>query len=254
MKISLYQFNPIWEDKKSNQQKIIGYLKKSRLDTDVLIFPEMTLTGFTMRSKKYSETIDGKTPQFFRSLAKEFHIHVFAGLIEEENGKYFNTLIHFNREGKIAAKYQKIHPFSFSGENRHYNPGNTPVITSIDGIRIGLSICYDLRFPELFRYYGKERVEAIINIANWPVQRIEHWQHLLKARAIENLCYVIGVNRVGKDKGNDYSGQSAIYGPLGENLLTINNIENIESINLDFEKVKTTRAQYPFLDDIKLLK
>lgn len=253
MKISLFQFDPIWQDKKNNQQKIEEFLQKSNIDSDILIFPEMTLTGFTMRSKKYSEPITGVTTVFFQSLAKEKNIHIFAGLIENKNDKYYNSLIHLNRNGVLEAKYQKIHPFSFSGENRHYESGEKPVITTVNKIKIGLSICYDLRFPELFRYYAKQRVDAIINIANWPVQRIEHWQHLIKARAIENLCFMIGVNRVGTDKGNDYNGQSSIYGPLGENLLQMDDTEQIISINLDFANVKEVRNKFPFLDDIRLI-
>jgi predicted amidohydrolase len=253
MHISLYQFNPIWEDKHHNQEKILKFLENSIIDTDVIIFPEMTLTGFTMRSKKFGESTSGEIINFFQSIAKAKKIHIFAGFIEAENGKYFNTLIHLNRNGDIAAKYQKIHPFSYSGENRHYYPGKEPIITLIGEIKIGLSICYDLRFPELFRYYGKEHVEAIINIANWPVQRIEHWRHLLKARAIENLCFMIGVNRVGRDKGNEYNGQSSVFGPMGENLLQINNVEILETIDINLEEVNTTRNNFPFLDDIKLL-
>jgi len=253
MKISIYQFNPMWEDKKSNQRKIEDLLQKSKINSDVIIFPEMTLTGFTMRSKKFSESINGETSIFFQSLAKDKSMHIFAGLIEDINGKNYNSLIHINQSGQLEAKYQKIHPFSFSGENRHFESGGKPSITTIDKVKIGMSICYDLRFPELFRFYAKEKVDVIINIANWPVKRIEHWQHLLKARAIENLCFVIGVNRVGKDKGNEYNGQSSIYGPLGEKLLKINNVEKIESATLDFEIVKNTRQKFPFLDDIRLI-
>ena len=253
MKFSLYQFNPLWEDKKGNQKKIADCLEKYNIDTDVLIFPEMTLTGFTMRSKRFAEPINGDSVNFFKFVAQENNFHIFAGIIEEQNGKYFNTLIHIDRKGEIAAKYQKIHPFSFSGESRHYNAGNNSVITKIDGLTAGLSICYDLRFPELFRQYGKNRVEVIINIANWPVVRIEHWKHLLKARAIENLSYMIGVNRIGKDKGNEYNGQSYIFGPLGQNILHLNDSEKIDSCDIDLSLVTTVRSRYPFLNDIKLI-
>jgi len=253
MKFSLYQFNPLWEDKKSNQQKIVDYLDKSNIESDVLIFPEMTLTGFTMRSKRFSESINGDTVSFFQSIARHYNLHVIAGFIEEENDKYFNTMIHVDRKGDIAAKYQKIHPFSFSGESRHYNAGARSVITKIDEVKAGLSICYDLRFPELFRQYGKKKVEVIINIANWPIVRIEHWQHLLKARAIENLSYMIGVNRIGKDKGNEYNGQSYIFGPLGQNILYLNDSDKIKTVEFDYNLVKQSRETFPFLDDIKLL-
>lgn len=253
MKISLFQFNPIWEDKISNQEKILEVLHKTRLKTDILIFPEMTLTGFTMRSKKYSEANNSESVNFFQKIAKENKIHIFAGYIEDVKGKYFNCFVHADRDGNILANYHKIHPFSFSGEDRHFTPGNTPVITEADGIKIGLSICYDLRFPELFRQYGKKRVTLIINIANWPVQRIEHWLHLLKARAIENLCYMIGVNRTGKDKGNEYNGCSAIYGPLGEEVLLMSDNEKLITIEINQDEVLKIRNKFPFLNDMKII-
>jgi len=253
MKISLYQFSPLWEDKKGNQQKIIKLLENSNLDTDVLVFPEMTLTGFTMRSNRFSEQITGETTDFFQSLAKQYSIHIFTGFIEESNGNKVNSLIHVNREGGIEAKYHKIHPFSISGENRHYSPGNNPAITTVDGITFGMSICYDLRFPELYRLYGKKRVSVIINIANWPVPRIGHYVHLLKARAIENQCYAIGVNRVGTDKGNTYNGRSAVFDPLGEEIALMNDEEKILTTKIDTEYIEKVRKQLPFLDDIRLI-
>lgn len=253
MNISLYQFNPVWEDKKINQQRIAEYLLNLKLDTDVLIFPEMTLTGFTMRSKKYSETIDGETTQFFKTIAKKYNIHIFAGFIENVNEKYINSLIHVNRNGEVTNKYHKLHPFSFSGENRHYYSGNSPLIVQVDNLDIGLSICYDLRFPELYRYYGKNRVAAMINIANWPIERIEHWRHLLKARAIENLCYMIGVNRVGAHRNLEYNGRSGVYGPFGEKIVEMNNEEKITTIKIDEQIVNDTREKFPFLNDIKLI-
>lgn len=253
MKLSLYQFNPKWEDIKSNQQRIISTLDKANLNTDVLIFPELTQTGFTMRSKKFSETVGGETSQFFQSIALKYHIHVFSGFIENLNQKYYNSLVHVNRQGNIQTKYHKVHPFSFSGEDRHFFPGENPVIAKVDNVEVGLSICYDLRFPELYRYYGKSRVSLIINIANWPVQRIEHWHTLLKARSIENLCYIVGVNRTGKDKGNSYNGQSAIYDPLGKNILKFGKAEKIETVELNLDLVKQARQKFPFLEDIRLI-
>ncbi|MFC2088118.1 nitrilase-related carbon-nitrogen hydrolase [Calditrichota bacterium] len=253
MNVSLFQYDPFWEDKKSNQQKIVELIQLSKIKTDVLVFPEMTLTGFTMRSKKYSESIDGETLKFFQEIAQKYNIHVFGGFVENVKGKFFNCLVHVDGTGKLQTKYHKIHPFSFSGENRHYSPGKNLVTTTIDDIEIGMSICYDLRFPELFRHYAKKRVTTIINIANWPVQRIEHWQNLLKSRAIENLCYMIGVNRVGKDKGNNYNGRSAVYGPFGEEIILMDNSEKIVTFELENQRVIDTREKFPFLNDIRII-
>ena len=141
---------------------------------------------------------------------------MFAGIIEKDGKNYFNTLVHLDPNGKLKTKYRKIHPFSYSTENKYYKAGKSPVITKISGMKIGLSICYDLRFPELFRFYAKAKVDLIINIANWPDTRIEHWRTLLKARAIENQCYVAGVNRVGDDPKLHYNGYSSVFDPMGK--------------------------------------
>jgi len=123
----------------------------------------------------------------------------------------------------------------------------------VKGLRIGLSICYDLRFPELFRKYAKERVDIIVDIANWPVERIEHWYTLLKARAIENQCYIVGVNRVGSDKLIAYSGWSSVFGPVGDEILCLREGEEVGIVEVHREEVIRTRNKYPFLNDIALI-
>ena len=174
-------------------------------------------------------------------------------MIEKDGEKTYNSLVHFDKNGLIRARYRKVHPFSFAKENKAYTSGKEAVITNIGKTKIGLTICYDLRFPELYRLYGKERTEVIIDIANWPVPRIEHWKHLLKSRAIENQCYIIGVNRVGTDHENEYNGCSAIFGPMGEEVLMCANEEGLFSTDVDLTKVEEIRSRLPFLDDIKLL-
>jgi predicted amidohydrolase len=151
------------------------------------------------------------------------------------------------------CKYRKIHPFSYSGEEKHYGSGNHPVITEVEGMSIGLSICYDLRFPELYRQYAKNGVDIMIDIANWPTDRIEHWHTLLKARAIENQCYMIGVNRVGQGKSIDYPGWSSVFHPFGDEILCLKEIEKLGIIEVRAEEVITTRSKYPFLKDICLI-
>ncbi len=253
LNIGLVQYSPVWENPQGSIEKIYTLLEKEFNESKVLIFPEMTLTGFTFKSKHFAEDIDGVATQFFIKLAQTKKVDIFAGLIEEEDGKYYNSLVHFDSTGLIKARYRKIHPFSFAGENNFYNASKEPIITKIADHKIGLSVCYDLRFPELFRLYAKERVEAIINIANWPVKRIEHWKALSKARAIENLCYFIGVNRVGTDPDNEYNGMSTIISPNGENINLLNNKEQIIASNIDFNLVFETREKLKFLDDIKLI-
>jgi predicted amidohydrolase len=206
-----------------------------------------------MKSDVYAEELNGETFEFFSRISLENHLHIIVGLIEKENDSYYNSLIHLDTLGKIKAKYRKIHPFSYSTENQHYLRGEKPVITEIDGWKIGLSICYDLRFPELYRNYGKGRTELIIVIANWPDTRIEHWRVLLKARAIENQCYVAGVNRVGDNPKLHYNGFSDIFDPMGNEIVLVSDIEKVISADISIEKVIETRNKFPFLDDIYLI-
>jgi len=127
------------------------------------------------------------------------------------------------------------------------------VITEIEDWKIGLSICYDLRFPELFRIYAKERVDMIVNIANWPIPRIEHWRTLLKARAIENQCFVVGVNRIGNDPNANYNGYSSVFNPMGNEIITLPDKEDVISTTLKKEDVEEVRSKLPFLKDIRLI-
>jgi predicted amidohydrolase len=174
-------------------------------------------------------------------------------MIEKEGSRCFNTLIHCDTKGKLKKKYRKVHPFSYSGENKFYNRGKAVVVTKVNSWKIGLSICYDLRFPELFRLYAKMGVEMIINIANWPDSRIEHWRTLLKARAIENQCYVAGVNRVGIDPKLNYNGYSSVFDPMGKEIISKKNDEIILTAEIDKNFVSEVRKKLPFLKDMRLI-
>jgi len=252
MKIALVQYNPTWEDKDSNRQKILSLIQDIE-EVELIIFPEMTLTGFTMKSVEMSETIHGESFRFFSSVAKEKSANIFAGIIERRDRRNYNTLIHIKPDGTLVKLYRKIHPFSYSGENEHYNAGAKPAMTKIRKWKIGLTICYDLRFPELYRKYGKKKVHLIVNIANWPDTRIGHWRTLLQARAIENQCYIVGVNRVGKDPKLSYPGFSSLFDPMGKEIVSVENEEKVIVVELDKNYVNEVREKFPFLDDIKLV-
>lgn len=252
MKIALFQYSPDWEAKEANKEKVISLLNQVD-EAELLIFPEMTLTGFTMKSKEMSETIHGDSFRFFSSIAKEKSVNVFAGIIERRESLFYNTLIHIKPDGKLSKLYRKIHPFTYSGESKYYNAGVKRAYTKIKNWKIGLSICYDLRFPELYRKYGKQKSHLIVNIANWPETRIEHWRTLLKARAIENQCYVAGVNRVGKDPKLNYVGFSSVFDPMGKEIVAVENEERVIVVELDKNYIKEVRDKFPFLDDIKLI-
>lgn len=252
MKTHVLQYNPTWEDKEKNKRSIQSLLKNIN-NSDLLIFPEMTLTGFSMNAEKLCEEREGESFKFFSEISQKFSTDIFAGIIEKEGENYYNTLLHINSSGALINFYRKIHPFSFSDENKYYTGGTKPVITKVADMKVGLSICYDLRFPELFRFYAKERVDLIVNIANWPVTRIDHWRTLLKARAIENQCYVAGVNRVGNDPKLSYNGFSSVFDPMGIELLSIENDEGIFSAEIDINKVQKVRSGLPFLNDIRMI-
>lgn len=253
MKIGIVQFSPAWENPDESINILNKLFEKGKYECDALIFPEMTLTGFTMRSVQFAEDIDGISTSYFIKLAKEMRTHIFAGIIEKDEDKIYNSLVHFDNKGIITARYRKIHPFSYAGEDKNYVPGNELVITKIGAYKIGLSVCYDLRFPELYRLYGKAGVDVIINIANWPAPRIDHWKTLLKARAIENQCFVIGVNRTGSDGKNEYNGSSAVFAPLGEQHAFIENSEGVFVTEIDLGQAGKVRESLPFLKDIKLI-
>ena len=253
MKIAMMQFSPIWESKEANMNFIEA--KTSLLDknTDLLILPEMTLTGFTMNSKEHAEEIDGKSLKFFIELSRKLKTDIAAGIIEKDESEYYNSLFHFNKQGLIKAVYRKIHPFSLADEEKHFTRGNEIVISVINNHKLGLSICYDLRFPELYRLNVKEGAEVMINIANWPIKRIKHWKSLLKARAIENQCFMVGVNRIGNDPYQTYNGCSAVFSPMGDEIILSENEEKIIYANLNFEEVKEVREKLGFINDIKLI-
>ena len=174
-------------------------------------------------------------------------------MIEKDNESFYNTLIHINPSGKLVCSYRKIHPFSYSSEDKFYTGGNKAVITEINGWTVGLSICYDLRFPELFRQYAKQKVGLIIVIANWPDTRIAQWKTLLSARAIENQCYVAAVNRVGDHLKLHYNGRSSIYDPMGNEIVSLSDLEKVTSADISIENVIQVRSKFPFLEDISLI-
>ncbi|HEY6906811.1 MAG TPA: carbon-nitrogen family hydrolase [Ignavibacteriaceae bacterium] len=253
MKVGLVQYNPEWENKKMNSDKITWLLSHNYEKQDLLVFPEMTLTGFTMKASEFAEELTGESFSFFSETAQKYSAHILAGIIEKSEKKFFNTLLHVNPEGKLVKSFRKMHPFSYSTEDKNYAKGEDIVVTKINDFSTGLSICYDLRFPELFRLYAKKKVDMIVVIANWPDTRIEHWRILLKARAIENQCYVLGVNRVGDDPRLKYPGFSSIIDPMGNEIISVPSEEKIVSAEVLKEKADEVKNNLPFLNDMRLI-
>jgi len=250
--ITLIQTNLFWENKKANQEMLEQKIDSIKQKTEIVILPEMFTTGFTMRPEIVAEKMDGETVQWMKKIASEKKIILTGSVIIEDNGKYFNRLIWMLPNGEFGV-YDKRHLFAYADEHAHYSGGNKKLIASVKGWKINLQICYDLRFPVWARQpYGdlENKFDLLIYVANWPEKRQIAWETLLRARAIENQCFVAGVNRVGED-GNKifYSGGSRIVDPLGEIIYQKDTDEDIFTFSLQKEKITSTRNEFPFWRD-----
>ncbi len=205
-----------WEDRRANFSFIEAILGTTEVAPgSLLVFPELSTVGFTMNTPAVSEPRGGESEQFFSNLAKRNQSHVIAGIAaRNENAAYgANEAVCFGPDGSEVARYRKRNPFPLAHEADHYPAGKEPVVFEINGWKVAPLICYDLRFPEPFREATSLGAELFVVIANWPVVRVDHWITLLRARAIENLAYVVGVNRAGSDPHLSYPGASLIVGP-----------------------------------------
>ena len=202
-----------WENPKKNLKQFEEQLARIHQKFDLAVLPEMFTTGFTMSPERVAEDIDGPTLQWMQKMAKTYDAAFLGSLPIKEGNQFYNRLFFVHPSGKTET-YNKRHSFTLAGENKVYTSGNEKLIVSYKSWNICPLICYDLRFPVWAR--NTEDYDVLIYIANWPVTRIKAWETLLKARAIENMCYTIGVNRVGKDaNGYVYSGNSLIVDYLG---------------------------------------
>lgn len=255
--LSLIQTSLHWEDKAANLAQLEALIKGIPEKTEVVILPEMFSTGFSMQPEKLAETMEGPSVQWMKRVAAEKRIILTGSLIIEENGDYFNRLIWMLPNGQYGV-YDKRHLFGYADEDQHYAPGNKRFIASVKGWKILLLVCYDLRFPVWSRQNGalqEDRSKApeydlIIYVANWPERRNHAWKTLLQARAIENQCFVAGVNRTGND-GNEiyHSGDSMIVNPMGEILATKAHEPWVHTLTLQRDELDNVRNKLPFLKD-----
>ncbi len=262
LNVMLVQPDIEWHEKENNFSKIKSLVERSFKDKiDLIVLPEMFATGFTM-DQNMAEDEEGITFSFLRDLAKKNNSYLIGTYTKKQpNEKPMNTAVVLDREGSKISEYNKIHLFSYAGEDEHYNAGGDISFFEIDGIKSSLAICYDLRFPELFRLMIKNnRPELVFVVANWPEKRQVHWNSLLRARAIENQFYVCGVNRVGRDPNNSYTGGSTIIDPVGNYIHLENNLDNplfnaemalVGKIN--HEEVLNWRDKFRAIQDMKLI-
>ena len=255
MKVALVSLNQSWENKADNKQKVgetLALIAEHCTNTDLVVYPEMTLTGFTMESQKVKEDeLSSETITFFKEQAKKYKVSIAFGVVLSKGEKATNNLVVVSEQG-VLATYAKIHPFSYAGEDNYYQAGDELKKLTIGGATIGLTICYDLRFPELYQAYSKD-CSVILNIANWPERRVSHWRALNKARAIENQVFMIAVNRIGTDgKGLQYVFSSHIVSPYGEELKGTSLSEEVVVYELNLEAVAQYRAGFPVKNDRKI--
>lgn len=250
--LTIIQTDLSWENKAANLQRLKEKIEAMDERTEIVVLPEMFSTGFTMVPELFAETMAGETVAWMKEMAENNKIIITGSLIIEEDGQYFNRLIWMLPNGQ-TGHYDKRHLFGYGDEDKHYTPGNKRLIASVKGWRINLQVCYDLRFPVWSRqqYVSMEsEYDLLIYVANWPERRSHAWKTLLCARAIENQCFVAGVNRVGKDNKNVYySGDSLVIDPLGQVLYHMPDAEDVFTITLQKEEVDKVRTQFPFWKD-----
>jgi len=254
MHLVAFQLDIVWEDKAANFATVRRWLRQAALpQPSLVVLPEMFATGFSMNAAKVAENPGGSTEQFLAETAREHKICLIAGAaMRGRDGQARNKALIFGRAGELLGFYAKMQLFTPGGESEHYAPGQHTVGCQWEGHTFCPFICYDLRFPELFRQaMAKHHPELFVVIANFPTKRISHWIRLLQARAIENQAYVVGVNRVGQDPYYTYNGHSLIVDPHGEILADAGESEGCVQAELDFAGLREYRAGLPFLRDMK---
>ena len=260
---TLLQTKLHWEDKRANLQMLEEKIKSIEENTQVIVLPEMFSTGFSMKPEQLAETMEGETIKWMKDIATRKKIILAGSVIIEDGGHYYNRLIWMLPNGEYGY-YNKRHLFAYAEEDKHYTAGTERFIASVNGWKINLQVCYDLRFPVWARQTsppvplqqvgegGRESLEydVLMYVANWPEKRSHAWKTLLQARAIENQCYVIGVNRVGEDGNGIYhSGDSMVVDPLGEVLYHKKDEEDIFTITLNKEELQGIRQRFQFWRD-----
>ena len=248
LRVVLIQADLAWENPEQNRANFTDTINAISQEIDLIILPEMFNTGFTMDPQNVAETMDGETINWLKITAEEKNCAITGSLIIQEDNKFYNRLVFVFPQGEIKT-YDKRHTFTLAGEDKVYTAGKKKLIVDYKGWKICPLICYDLRFPVWVR--NIEDYDLLIYVANWPKPRITAWDTLLKARAIENMTYCIGVNRVGLDaNAYEYIGHSSVYDSLGNIISNITeSVEDAGIVTLNAEHLKKSREKLQFLSD-----
>jgi predicted amidohydrolase len=247
MKVALIQAPLVWENPKQNRNYFEDKINSISETIDLIVLPEMFTSGFTMNPKAVAESMQGETVLWLQALAKAKNAAITGSLVIEEKGNFYNRLVFVFPSGAIKT-YDKKHLFTLAGEDKAYTSGTQKLVFEYQELKICPLICYDLRFPVFAR--NTEEYDVLIYVANWPKPRINAWGALLKARAIENMCYTIGVNRMGEDPNkHDYPGHSQVIDELGNYLIAPQEIEGVFITTLNKNTLEETRQKFGFLND-----
>jgi omega-amidase len=258
--LTLIQTQLYWENKQANLSMLEQKIDTIQEKTEIVILPEMFSTGFSMKPEKFAETMNGPAVEWMKRIAAQKRIILTGSLIIKDGDNFYNRLVWMLPNGEYGC-YDKRHLFAYGDEDKSYSRGNKRLITSVKGWKINLQVCYDLRFPVWARQQAshskdqkddetKLEYDLLIYVANWPERRIHAWKTLLQARAIENQCFVIGVNRTGNDGNNIYhSGDSMVVNAAGEVLYHKANEEDIFTITLQKNSLGEIRHRFPFWKD-----
>lgn len=248
LKFTLIQPDIVWEDKNANLAQYESFMDGVQEQMEVVVLPEMFSTGFSMSPEKLAEPMEGPTVQWMKDNARKRRCIITGSVIIEENGNFYNRLLWVQPDGHIG-QYDKRHLFGYANEHEHYTAGEKRLIVSVKGFRICLQVCYDLRFPVWARNRDEE-YDVLLYVANWPERRSMPWKTLLQARAIENMSYVIGVNRVGTDgNGIMHSGDSSVFDPLGGQVWEHTGTAICHTLSIEKVKITDARAHFSFLKD-----
>ena len=251
--IVVCQLDIAWEDKAESHRRAAALLEQARPPKGALVvLPEMFSTGFSMNVDATAEGNERPSERFLTDTARRLEACALGGVVTRERPGVLglNQAVAFGPDGSELARYAKIHPFSFAGEDRRFARGRDVVTFAWGGFTVAPFVCYDLRFPEVFRVAALRGATVLVVIANWPAPREAHWLALLAARAIENQAYVVGVNRCGRDPHAVYSGRSRIVDPRGRILAEAGEGEETIVADLDLEAVQAYRREFPVLADV----
>jgi omega-amidase len=247
------QLDVIWENKSANHAKMRAMIEKAKPQPGTLVvLPEMFATGFSMNVAAIHDNDSHETQELLAQTAADYRIYLLGGVVTKHpDGRGINQCVVYAPDGREIARYSKLHPFTLGGESDHYAAGESLSLFDLEGFKVAPFICYDLRFPEIFRAAVKRGANLYTVIASWPVMREEHWVTLLRARAIENQAYVIGVNRFGSDPNFFHPGRSLIVHPSGNVMADGGREECLIIAELSMEELVKYRRDLPFLNDMR---